>query len=600
MVIKYLKYLKFLVKYPLYRIFKNRNKYISNRNFLIIASILVAIVSAFAGILLKAGIHYIESLLINQQFLELRFQYFFYPIIGILLSLILVKYVLRIKQFDKGLSSVIYKINHNQGKIEGEHSYAHLLSSAVTVSLGGSVGVEAPIAITGSAIGSNLAKRLFVSPAEKTLLLACGAAAGISAIFNSPIAAVIFAFEVILTSVSVSGFIPLLIASATASVINHIFYEGQLIVFKTSGWEINAIPYYAILGVACGLISAYTIKVVYGIETKFGNHHQKINKAIFQGAIVGGLILISPLLYGEGYFVINRILDGGFDEFMKNLPLQNYLSYNTIFVIFILTTLLLKPIAAGFTVGAGGNGGIFAPSLFIGALTGLLVGRIINIFTVEPINELNFVVAGMAGLISGVVSAPLTGIFMIAEVSGGYLLFVPLMISSALSYFTTRFFEPNSIYSKRLADMGKLNKNKDELLLESFSIRAILETDFITLLPDQTLRQLSEIVKKSKHNIYPVLNRNGSIAGSLTFDQLKPVLFKPELYDKIKVKDLMQGANIIMDIEDNLYTVQITFEKNDNNWFLPVQQNDKFIGLISHSGLLNKYKDIMQEAINEE
>ena len=399
----------------------------------------VAIVVSFAAICLKWFIHFIESLLLNTSLLELSFANLFLPLVGILLSLLFVKYALRNKNFEKGLAAVIYKVNYKKGKIELFHSYAHLITSAFTVSLGGSVGVEAPIAATGSAIGSNLASRFFLSENDRNLLLACGASAGISAIFNCPIGAVIFALEVILRRVAVPAFVPLLIASATASVISNMFYTSQIISFTAQAWQIEAIPYYVVLAIICALFSVYTIRVIYGLETRFNNVKLKYNKAIIQGLIVGALILVSPLLYGEGYFVINQILNKEFDAYMRGIALQSNFGYDTIFLTFVLGTLLLKPIATALTVSAGGNGGIFAPSLFIGALCGLLFSRGMNLLGWTSINELNFVVAGMAGVLSGVLSAPLTGIFMIAEVAGGYTLLVPLMIVSAGSFFITNY-----------------------------------------------------------------------------------------------------------------------------------------------------------------
>ncbi len=493
------------------------------------------------------------------------------------------------------MSSIIDKINNKKSNIEGHHSYAHLISSAFTVSLGGSVGVEAPIAITGSAIGSNIAKRLFVSQSEKTLLLACGAAAGISAIFNSPIAAVIFAFEVLLNRVSVPAFIPLLIASATAAVISNLFYSGQLILFSPLPWQMGSIPFYVLLALVCGLISAYTIKVVYGIELRFTNKDQKFGRAIAQGSIVGLLILFSPLLYGEGYFVINQILAGKFDYYMHSIALQSNFGYHTVFLFFVLATLLLKPIAAAFTVSAGGNGGIFAPSLFIGALLGLFFSRIINISGLATVNELNFVVAGMAGVLSGVLSAPLTAIFMIAEVSGGYTLFVPLMIVSAGSYFITRLIEPDSIYTKKLAANKLSGINTDEELLKDFTLRAILECDFPTFFPDDSLRHITKTITETKRNVFPVIKRNGELAGILTLGDLKSVLFKPELYDRLKVRDLHQTNIVSVELESSLDTLIGFFEENPDMYYVPVQKDEKYVGFVSRSTFLNKYKSLMQD-----
>ncbi|MFY8021045.1 MAG: chloride channel protein [Bacteroidia bacterium] len=595
------KHIKFLLKYPAYKFFKNRSKYISNQNFLIIASVLIAIVSSVAAIFLKGLIHYIESISFNAKFIEIQYKNLFFPVTGILLSLFFIKYILRKNVFEKGLASIIYKVNYKHADIDGHHTYSHLITSALTVGFGGSVGVEAPIAITGSAIGSNVSKRLFVSQQEKNLLLACGASAGISAIFNCPIAAVIFSLEVILSRASVASFIPLLIASATAALINGIFYKGSLIHFQANGWTVHAIPYYLVLGVLAGLVSAYTILSIHTIEHRFGNVKQKINKAIFQGGIVGILLFAFPLLYGEGYAVINTILAGEIDQYLEKIALQSTYSYDLLFVLLLLLTLLLKPIAAALTVSSGGNGGVFAPSLFNGAIIGLLFSRIINISGFSHLNELNFVICGMAGVLSGVLSAPLTGIFMIAEVSGGYGMFIPLMIVSAISFFVTRFIEPNSIYTKRLASLGLLvHQNKEKDILSQFSIRSILETDFKAYYPDQSLREITEGLKESRRNVYPIITRNKRLIGILTLDDLKQVIFKPELYDKVKAKDLMQQVPIEADINAPLDEVMAIFDNNQSLWNLPVTQHGRYAGFVSKSTFLNKYKDLMQDQVNQE
>jgi CIC family chloride channel protein len=589
------KYIRFLLKYPVYKIFKHRTQYISNQHFLVIASIFVAVVVSFAAILLKWLIHFIESLLLNTNLLELSFANLFLPLGGILLSLTFIKFALRGKDFEKGLASIIYKVTYKKGRIELYHTYAHLITSVFTVSLGGSVGVEAPIAATGSAIGSNLASRFFLNDNDRNLLLACGASAGISAIFNSPIGAVIFALEVLLRRVTVPAFVPLLIASATASVISNFFYKSQIISFSAAAWELQAIPYYVILAAMCGFFSIYTIRVIYGIETRFNNAKLKYNKAVIQGLIVGGLILFSPLLYGEGYFVINQILHNKFDEFMRGISLQSNFGFNTVFLVFVLVTILLKPVAAGFTVSSGGNGGIFAPALFIGALSGLFFSRIVNLLGFTEVNELNFVVAGMAGLLSGVLSAPLTGIFMIAEIAGGYTLLVPLMIVSAGSFFFTRLFEPNSIYTKRLVQSGLLQKTPELELLKTVSAQSVLETNFPTLFADETLRSVTLLVSSTRRNVFPVVKRNGKLVGIVSMGDLRHYLFKADLYDKITVKELMHKDVICVNQGDSLHEVLQLLEENPGVFYLPVIHEDKYVGCISKSVLLNKYKELMQE-----
>lgn len=590
-----IKYIRFLLKYPVYKFFKRRNEYISNQNFLIIASILVAIVVSIAAILLKAAIQLLESLLINTNFLELQPTSILYPVLGIVLSLIFTRYVFKLKTFEKGLASIIYRINFKKGKIEPHHTYAHMVTSAFTVGLGGSVGVEAPIAITGSAIGSNLAKRLFLNDSDRNLLLACGAAAGISAIFNSPIGAVIFALEVLLRKVSIPAFVPILIASATGAVFNNLFYGGTLLLFDAKPWAVGAIPYYIFFAAFCGLISVYTIRTIYTIETRFNNKDQKFLIAIGQGLLVGGLILFSPLLYGEGYFVINQVLNGTFDGYMKDVAYQSNFGYNAVFLFFVMITLLLKPVAAGFTVSSGGNGGIFAPSLFIGALLGLFFSRLMNILGLGELNELNFIVTGMAGILSGVLSAPLTGIFMIAEASGGYTLFVPLMIVSAGSFFVTRLIEPNSIYTKKLAHGGFLQPSPEMEILKDLSVRAVMETNFPTLRPDDSLRHVTEVVSGTRRTVFPVVKRSGTFVGIVTMGHMKSYIFNQDLYDKMKVHEMLVNNIITIDINDSLEFLMKEYEAYPEVFYIPVLEGTKYVGFVSKTTFLNKYKELMKE-----
>jgi len=305
------------------------------------------------------------------------------------------------------------------------------------------------------------------------------------------------------------------------------------------------------------------------------------------------------MLYGEGYYIINQIMDGNIDVYMQKLPLQKFIGYDLLFMLFIILTIILKPVASGLTIAAGGNGGIFAPSLFNGALTGLLFTRLILFLVNIQLPEINFVLAGMAGLLSGVVSAPLTGIFMIAEVSGGYNLLLPLMIVSSVSFFVTRFFEPNSIYNKKLAEIGKLNVDMDEIALNNSFVFEILETDAIILNPDQFVKEVINIIRKSSGNIYVVINADKSIAGLITFNDLKPVLFNNQKSLTLKVKDLMQGANIILDYDDKLTVAKKEFENNEDLFYIPVQQNNAYAGLVSRNGFINKYKDLLKEVIAE-
>jgi len=582
-------------KYSLYRILKQRNKYISDKNFLIVASIIIGLVSSAAAIMLKVFVHFLEDVLINIENYEYSFLNLFYPLIGISLSVIFIKYALNNIRYEKGLGSIIHSIAQRQSSLKKHKTFSHLITSALTVGFGGSVGLEAPIAVTGSAIGSNIARQLFLSKKEKTLLLASGAAAGISAIFNSPLAGVIFAFEVILQQVSVPAFIPLLIASATASVVLNIFYQGQLITYIPTAWDFHAIPEYLILALTCGLLSAYTIRVTHKIESRFANKDNNIFKAASGGLLLGIFIFFIPMLYGEGYSLINIILSGRFDSIIAHNPFSP--DYGTTAMLFIVlaSAILLKPFAAAITISAGGNGGIFAPSMFMGALNGLLVARIINLSGFTNLNELNFVVVSMAGMLSGVLSAPLSAIFLIAEVTGGYSLFVPLMIVSAMSFFIARYFEPNSIYTKRLVEQGLLETDTEKKLLQNFSVVSVLEDDFMVLHPHETLGAFTKCVVESKRNVFPVCMPDGSFVGTVLLDNAKEILFKHELYEKIRVSDLMTISNDFLDKEDSLEMAMEKFELKQDLWNLPVLDGEKYCGFVSKTGVLNKIRDALRE-----
>ena len=447
-----LRSLKINIKIYINKLLKWRLKNIGNRTFLIVTSVVIGIVTGLAAALLKQFVHLIQWLL-RYNFDEHSQNYLFlvFPFIGILISIILIRLFVK-GRFYKGISSVIYSIFKRKSNIESHHTYMHIPTSAFTVGFGGSVGLEAPIVATGSAIGSNIARALRLGYKERTLLLGCGAAAGIAAIFNSPIAGVLFAFEVLLFEFSVPAFIPLLIASATASIISKLLFSGQLFFLVTEGWVMNAIPYYILLGIACGLISAYVIRMNHKIEEFFKKYKRPYLKAILGSLVLGALIFVFPPLFGEGYSSIENLLSGSFQKLFDNSLFFDYSSNPWIIVMFFTAIIFVKIFATAITIGSGGNGGIFAPSLFTGAITGFSFAFIINYTGIAHLNTVNFIAVGMAGILSGVIHVPLTAIFLIAEITGGYVLFVPLMLVSATSFFITKYFEKYSVYTKILAE----------------------------------------------------------------------------------------------------------------------------------------------------
>lgn len=569
-----------------------RLKHLSNRTFLIVVSILVGFVAGLAAIVLKMIVHNIQLLL--QWILEddrFNFLLFVFPLIGILLT---VYYVQRFRKgkLGRGVANILFAIAKKSGSIERDKTYTHLITSALTVGFGGSAGLEAPIVVTGAAIGSNAAKRLRLNYKERTMMLACGVAAGIAAIFNSPIAGVLFAAEVILYEFTIPAFIPLLIATATASVVSKLLYSGQLFFLITKGWELNAVPFYILLGILMGLVSVYVTRTSVFVEDLFKRNKNPYQKAITGGLLLGVLIFFIPPLYGEGYHSVEYLLSGKFSHLLDNSLFTGYSDNPWFFVLFAAIIFLVKIIATSLTIGAGGNGGIFAPSLFIGAVTGFTFVHSINLSGFFRLSEPNFIVAGMAGALSGVIHAPLTGIFLIAEITGGYALFVPLMIVSAISYLISRYFEPYSVYVRKLAEMGYGKYDRDKNALNMIKLKGIVETDFIPVKPGDSLRQLVETISRSKRNIFPVLNDKEKLVGIVLLDNIREIMFQHDLYDTMQVRELMTQPPAVLDVEEDLYNVMNKFE-NYNAWNLPVTTNGKYAGFVSKSTIFTKYRSLL-------
>jgi CIC family chloride channel protein len=590
------KKLRIHTKLLIYRFTKQRHKYISDKNFLIIAAIWVGILAGFAAVVLKTIVHFLQHSL--ESGFNVRYEnylYLIYPLIGIVLSVVYVRWFHRKVVFDKGLSSIIYAINKKFSNIELHKTYSHVVTSALTIGFGGSSGLEAPIAVTGSALGSNTAKNLLMSKSDRTLLLASGAAAGISAIFDSPIAGVVFAFEVLLTEVSIPAFIPLLIASATGAVVSKLFSDHKLFYLTTDSWSINAIPFYALMGVLCGFVSTYMIRTSIKTEGFLNKRKNPYSKAIAGGIALGVIIFVFPPLYGEGYGSINKLMAGEFSSLFNNSLFFDYKD-NTWFVLgFTAALVLVKVVATSITIGAGGNGGIFGPSLFTGSLLGFFFSHAINFSQITTLNERNFIAVAMGGLISGVLHAPLTGIFLIAEITGGYALFIPLMIVSAISYFITRYYESNSIYTKTLIERGFIVKDKDTALLSELSISNLIEVDFSMVYPQQTLRELVGILSKSSRNIFPVVNKKNQLVGIITLDDIREVMFKRSMYDTTLVKDLMSVPKIIAQSDERVENMMRYFEEHQV-WYIPiVEAGNLYAGFISKTAVLHQYRERMIE-----
>lgn len=572
-----------------------KKKIINEKTFIIITSLIVGILSGLASVILKSAVHFFHTVANDMpQNLYTAIIKFFLPLIGIILSVLFVQIFLKGK-ITPGLSNIIYTIVRRASDLPVKKTYTHMITSAFTVGFGGSVGLEAPIVVTGAAIGSNVAKKFKLNYQIRTLLLACGAAAGISSIFNSPIAGVIFAFEVLLPDLSIPYFIPLLISSASAAVLSKALYSGQLFFLVTEGWKVSALPYYVLLGIFCGAISVYMIRLTLYIERYF--HHEKrvYRKALLGGLVLCALIFVLPPLFGEGYNTVTELLVLNYHSLFTNGVYSNFGTNDILVLLIVFLSIFVKPIATAVTLGSGGNGGTIAPALIIGALAGFFMSHLINVLHITQLSHVNFLAVGMAGVLSGVIHAPLTGIFLIAEITGGYVLIVPLMIVSALSYFISRHFYPYSVYTSALADMGiHFRSTKDKSMIHQLKISDIVESNIKIVEPNFTLRKLIAIISNSKQNIYPVVDGNGKLVGIINLDDVREFMLNTEIYDVVLVYEIMKKDFITVDFEENFEKVIKVFEEN-RMYSLPVVQNDEYVGLINKAEAFNKYASVLLE-----
>ncbi len=565
-----------------------KNK-VGNKTFLLAASLMVGIFSGLAAVLLKNLVHFFQTEpKIFLASLNLNSLITFTPLIGILLSVLIITFIYKDK-FTRGLSNLIYIIIRKNSNVPKRKIISHLLTSSVTVGLGGSAGLEAPIVLIGSSIGSNVANNLKLNYQTRTLLLACGAAAGISAIFNSPIAGVIFAVEVLLPEITIGAFIPLLIASASSAVLSKFLYSGQLFYLVTEGWHLYAVPYYIVLGILCGLISLYIIKINFLIERWFTKIKHKLVKAIFGGIILCTIILFFPSIYGEGYSTIVELLNNQNTTITSSIPYVLINNEELSMIVILAAIILLKIVATAITLESGGNGGMIAPSLFTGAITGFFLAKLTNYSGITHLNQSNFLVVGMAGILSGVLHAPLTGVFLIAEITGGYTLIVPLMIVTAISYFISKYFQPDSIYTTPLAKRGiKFRSEKEKYFVQQTTVADLVETGFQSINPNLTLGELILKIPLTKRNIFPVVDNDNKLVGIITLDDIREVMLNTEVYDIILIYEIMNTNFKSVDISSDINQVIEIFEK-EKIWNLPVTKDEKYIGFISKSNIFNKY-----------
>ncbi len=581
------------------KILQWRERSIPNDRFVLLLSFIVGVCTSLAACLLKGLIHLIQYLLtLNFSINEAHYMYLVYPSVGIVLALLFVKYVVK-DDISHGVTKILFAISQRKSIIKPHNMWSSIIASSVTIGFGGSVGAEAPVVLTGSAIGSNLGRLFKLDQKTLMLMVGCGAAGAIGGIFKAPIAGIVFTLEVLMLDMTFSSVIPLLISSVTATTIAYILQgDSALFNLNSEAFSLSRIPYYIILGLVCGFSSLYFTRGMNWIEDMFRKVKNIWVKFAIGGVILSALIFIFPPLYGEGYDSISALLNLNQSQiFEKSLfyGLQN----STIWLVaYLLMIILFKIFASAATNAAGGCGGIFAPSLFVGCFTGFLVAVILNVMGVD-VPAQNFALAGMAGLMSGVMHAPLTGIFLIAELTGGYTLFIPLMIVSVISYITIYVFEPHSLYAMRLAKKGELmTHHKDKAVLSLLKTDDLIETDIQTIAPSAMFGDLIKLISQSKRNIFAVVDNKGVFLGIVSLEEVRNIMFRPELYNRFTVRRLMVSPPAKVYIGDSMETVARKFD-DSHAWNLPVLDGDKYVGFVSKSKVFTAYRDVLVELSSE-
>lgn len=563
------------------------------KQFVIFSAILIGLTAGLAAVLLKLAVHFLIS---NIEIFSGQQQFFIalFPIVGISLCVLFIHY-LNGNKLGKGIANILHAIAKKSSVLPKDQMYSHVISSALTVGFGGSSGLESPIVTTGAAIGSNFGRAYKLSYKERTLLLACGAAAGIAGAFNTPFAGVLFALEVLLVEANISAFIPILIAAASGALSSKIILQEDVLLHFSLQEPFNYknMPFYLLLGFIAGLVSYYYARVFMATENYFKKFKQnKVVKILVGGFGLFILILLIPPLLGEGYSSIKLLSNLDAETAFRNsvLPVSG-ISKPLLYLILVMAV-ILKPIATGLTVGAGGNGGNFAPSLFMGAFVGFLFSSILTDLGIRlPIS--NFTLVGMAGILSGIFHAPLTGIFLIAEITGGYELIIPLMMVSALSYAVSKSFMPLSIDMLKLSEKEKIvTTNTDSYLLSNINLTDFVESDFSEVPHGVKLRNLVEFIALSKRNIFPVVDKDQRLKGLITIDDIRDIMFKQDLYDKMSVNELMRRPAYLITEKDDIRSAMKLFDES-HLWNIPVVMNGVYKGFISKSTILEKYREVL-------
>jgi chloride channel protein, CIC family len=574
---------------------------LGQQRLILILSCVVGILSGLAAVILKNTVHYTRDFI--EKIMEqgtLGFLYLALPGIGIIITVLYIKYFVK-DNIGHGVSRILYSISKRGSKLKRHNTYSSIVSSTVTIGFGGSVGAEAPIVLTGAAIGSNIGQLFKLNYKTITLLLGCGAAAAIASIFKAPLAGLVFTLEVLMLDLTMASIVPLLIAAVTATTVSY-FLLGRDVTFAfeiIEPFALYKIPFFILLGIFCGLISYYFTKTAMRIEGRLSSIVNPYKKVLVGATILGLLIFLFPPLYGEGFNTLQSLLNGDPSAILNNSLLFEFKENVWIILGSLALLLVFKVYAMAITTGAGGVGGIFAPTLFMGGVAGYFMSKLLNNTVGTSLNEGNFTLVGMAGMMAGVMHAPLTAIFLIAELTGGYALFIPLMITSTTAYITIMYFEPHSIYTKRLAARGELiTHHKDKAVLTLLKLGNVVEKDFTLVSPEDSLGKLVNAISQSRRNIFPVVDAEGSMLGIVLLDDVRELMFDTEKYETLRVKELMSIAPEYILIDEPMEKVMDKFETT-GAWNLPVIDKNKYVGFVSKSKIFSAYRNVLVQFSDE-
>lgn len=579
----------------LQRLLRYLASHLTNKQIIYLLAFIIGVGSGFAAVILKNAINFIKYVLTSWFSGFNSLLYLAYPGIGILLTILFIKYVVK-DNISYGITKVLYAISRKKSAIKPHNMCTSIVASAFTIGFGGSVGAEAPIVLTGSAVGSNIGKLFKLNYQQITLLIGCGAAGATASIFKAPLAGILFTLEILMLDLTLSSIIPLLISSLAATSISYFFlgYDVSFTHMITS-YSVSHLPYYALLGVFCGFIAVYFTRMTGNVERRLGKINQPLKRWLYGSIVLGILIYFIPPLYGEGYDILNALLNHNTEQIFEHKFFSIFTDNFWLITLYLLVIIIFKVIAMALTTGSGGIGGIFGPSLFLGGITGFFLSRLMNASQLVTVPEANFTLVGMASLMAGVLHAPLTAIFLIAEITGGYSLFIPLIIASAISFITTRSFETYPLFAKRLVESGDIiTHHKDKAAITLLDIRKLIETNFTPVAKNDSLGDLVKTISLSTRNVFPVLDSDKSILGIVMLDDIREIMFQTEKYSTYFVYDVMKPAPAIIKLSEQTDEIIDKFEQTEA-WNLPVvDSNNKYIGFLSKSKIYTEYRNLLK------